>query len=64
LFGNRAIRQGHWKLVWGASDRRWELYNLTQDRTETNDLADQFPERVERMATQWQEWAKKTEVSQ
>ena len=64
LFGNRAIRQGNWKLVWGASDQRWELYNLTKDRTETNDLADQFPERVESMVTQWQEWAKKTEVTQ
>jgi arylsulfatase A-like enzyme len=64
LYGNRAIRRGDWKLVWGASDRRWELYNLVEDRTETNDLADQFPKRVKRMSAKWQEWATKTEVKQ
>ena len=62
LFGNRAIRQGHWKLVWGASDQRWELYNLAMDRTETNDLATEHPERVKAMAADWERWARMCEV--
>ena len=63
LYGNRAIRQGDWKLVWGASDKRWELYDLAADRTETNDLAAKNPERVEAMAAEWQRWATKCEVT-
>jgi arylsulfatase len=62
LYGNRAIRQGDWKLVWGASDKRWELYDLSADRTETNDLASQDPQRVKAMAAAWERWAEECEV--
>lgn len=63
LLGNRAVREGDWKLVWGASDKRWELYDLAADRTETKDLARSMPERVASMAAKWGAWAKKTEVT-
>ena len=33
----RALRQGPWKLV-SAKRGRWELYNIDQDRTESNDF--------------------------
>ena len=64
---NRAIRVGNWKLVLMASDRfpfdgKWELYNLAEDRTETNDLADKYPEKVEEMKSKWNEWAKRVNV--
>ena len=62
LYGNRAVRQGDWKLVWGASDRRWELYDMAADRTETNDLAAEHPQRVKAMAAEWERWARKCEV--
>jgi len=62
LMGNRAIRQGEWKLVSGASDRRWELYNLAVDRTETDNLAARDPERVKAMAADWKTWARQCEV--
>lgn len=61
LFGNRAIRQGDWKLVWGASEKRWELYDLKADRSETNNLAAKFPKRVNQMARDWEAWQKKIE---
>lgn len=61
--GNRAIRQGDWKLVWGTNRKTWELYDLAADRTETNDLAAEHPERVERMAQQWIAWAEQTGVA-
>ncbi|MCH2211222.1 MAG: arylsulfatase [Fuerstiella sp.] len=63
LFGNRAIRQGRWKLVWGAHAGTWELYDMKLDRTETNDLAPQFPGRVDQMQATWHEWARRTCVS-
>jgi len=61
LFGNRAIRQGDWKLVWGASERTWELYDLKADRSETNNLATKYPERVTTMARDWEAWQERTE---
>jgi len=63
LCGNRAIGQGDWKLVWGASDKRWELYDLAARRTETNDPAAKHPGRVAAMAAEWQRWAAKCEVT-
>jgi arylsulfatase len=61
LFGNRAVRDGKWKLVWGASDQRWELYDLSIDRSETTDLALKHPGRVKEMSTTWVTWAERTE---
>jgi arylsulfatase A-like enzyme len=58
--GNRAVRQGNWKLVWDNQFRRWELYDLAADRTETNDLAGQQPDRVRQMSEKWQAWAEET----
>ncbi|APZ96179.1 Arylsulfatase [Fuerstiella marisgermanici] len=60
LYGNRAVRQGKWKLVWGSNVRKWELFDMELDRTETNDLASQYPQRVKQMETDWLRWAKKT----
>jgi len=60
--GNRAVRRGDWKLVWDKLVKRWELYDLSQDRTETEDLASQQPQRVAELSTAWTEWAKKTGV--
>jgi len=55
--GNRALRQGDWKLV-AAKDDPWELYNLSTDRTETTNLATAHPEKVKALAKRWnQRWA-------
>ncbi len=60
--GNRALRAGEWKLV-SAEDGPWELYNITEDRTETNDLAAREPGRREAMANDWHRWAKRMGVN-
>ncbi len=60
--GNRAVRQGKWKLAWDKAFRRWELHDLEADRTETNDLAEQYPQRAEEMAEVWLAWAERTEL--
>jgi len=55
----RAIRQGDWKLVaFSRTPKKWELYNLAEDQTETRNLADQYPQRVEAMKAEWTVWAK------
>ena len=59
--GNRAVRQGDWKLV-SKHPGGWELYNIPADRTETNDLAFKDPGRVERMAALYDGWAKRCNV--
>ena len=40
--GNRAVRQGKWKLV-SKHPGGWELYDIDADRTEMHDLAAQNP---------------------
>lgn len=59
--GNRAIRQGDWKLV-GRRDAEWELYHITTDRTETNNLAVEHPDEFRRLRDQWERWAAKVNV--
>ena len=59
--GNRAIRQGNWKLVWDKLNNKkvWELYDLSKDRCELNDLAKSDPDRVQKMKEDWFAWADK-----
>lgn len=61
--GNRAVREGNWKLLWEKGGaRKWELYQLGADRTETVDRAGNQPALVERMARKWEAWATLTGV--
>lgn len=60
--GNRALRDGPWKLVAKGGGKPWELYNIPEDRAEQHDLAAGEPDRVEAMKTQWQGWAARAQV--
>lgn len=59
--GCSAVRVGDWKLVWDRLTRRWELYDMQADRTETHDLAEDMPDRVRELASRYNEWAVRTE---
>lgn len=59
--GNRAMRDGKWKLVW-ANDGPWELFDLDSDRTEMKDLTTKEPVRAAQMQRQWEGWARRTGV--
>lgn len=56
--GNRAVRDGQWKLVAKGIKGAWELYDIPADRTEMNNLAAKHPERVAKMTAQYEQWAK------
>jgi len=60
--GNHAVRDGDWKLVARGENGPWELYDLVDDRSEMNNLADKHPEKVETMSKAWFEWANRCKV--
>ncbi len=59
-----AIREGDWKLVTlnDRSDSEWELYHLAEDRSETKNLIDEYPEVAERLKAKWRRWAEECHV--
>ncbi len=53
--GNRALREGDWKVVSSGEDNNvWELYDLSTDRAESNNIAAKEPERLKAMAERWE----------
>jgi arylsulfatase len=59
--GNRAVRQGDWKLV-AQHGKAWELYDLSTDRLEGNNLAEKFPDRVTALTKLYDTWAERAQV--
>ncbi|MCC3305290.1 arylsulfatase [Sneathiella sp. HT1-7] len=68
MFGHRGIWQDGWKAVafhpMGTpfENDTWELYNLDEDFSESRNLADEHPERLEKMIESWWEEAKNNQV--
>ena len=65
IFGNRAVRQGDWKLRWeikpfGKGD--WELFNVAADPSERKDLAAERPEKVRDMVALWDDYVRTSHV--
>ena len=50
----KALRHGHWKITTIEDGGAWELYDLSVDRGETNDLADQNPEKLQELVQLWE----------
>ena len=53
----KAIRTGNWKLVLNKDQKKrakWELYDLSMDPNELNDLAERNPEKAHELAKLWQ----------
>jgi arylsulfatase len=53
--GGAAHRDGDWKIV-RRNGQPWSLFDLSKDRTETNDVAKHHPDRVTAMARAWNGW--------
>ena len=59
--GNRALRDGNWKIV-AKEIEKWELYDMSNDRSEMHDLAEKYPARVKKLTTQWDKIAARADV--
>ncbi len=66
---NAFVREGDWKLVGrsvspaaGLKPERWELYQITADGTELNDIAATHPDKVADLSSKWEAWAKRVGV--
>lgn len=59
-----AVRSGNWKLVSlnGTDANAWELYDLSDVRTETSNVVKQYPDRVRQLADEWTAWARQANV--
>jgi arylsulfatase len=59
--GNRAVREGRWKLVSRYPDE-WELFDLEADRTEQNNLVSREPRRAEGLRAKYEAYARRAQV--
>lgn len=66
VFGNRAIRQGDWKILHmlplAGGTGEWELFNLKDDPAELRDLSAKYPQRRQSMLKLWDEYARRNGV--
>lgn len=63
--GRAAVRCGDWKIVFIPKPKgpeKWQMYNLAKDPGEVHDLAEQDPERLERMIKMWDQYVLETGV--
>ncbi|HSB94839.1 MAG TPA: arylsulfatase [Spongiibacteraceae bacterium] len=65
LFGRRGLHQGNWKIVQlpapeGTGD--WQLYNLSNDPAEIDDLAASHPHKLEELLQLWDTYVAETGV--
>jgi arylsulfatase len=59
--GNKAVQRENWKLVCKYPGG-WELYNMTEDRTELHDVSAQFPEIIGELSALYEVWAARCNV--
>lgn len=65
LLGNRYVRKGDWKLVsitppFGTGE--WQLFNVEEDPGEQNDLAEEYSDKVNKLAGYYREYAARVGV--
>jgi len=61
-FPGAAIREGDWKLIERFEDGQVQLFDLTEDIGERNDLSGSEPERVNAMRDRLHAWYKETDA--
>ena len=64
---DRAVIDGEWKLVATKAGKKpykgkWELYDLSVDRSEENNLIEKHPEIAAELDAKWEKWAEENNV--
>jgi arylsulfatase len=65
VFGNRAVRQGEWKIRWQYKPfgkGTWELFNLSDDPSERVDRATERPDKVKALVDLWESYVRTNHV--
>lgn len=64
--GVRAVQQGDWRATWfpvPRGDAQWHLFNIADDPSESHDLRDIHPEKLQQMISLWNEYASENRVA-
>jgi len=56
----QAVRHADWKLVRWGKEKPWDLYKVTEDPTEINNLASLYPDTVKSMEEMFRIWKEET----
>jgi arylsulfatase A-like enzyme len=65
LMGSAAYRKGYWKVNWVHPPKgpgKWQLYDLSNDISEINDLAETHPDKLAELVALWERYAKEVGV--
>ncbi len=60
--GNRAVRDGKWKFIHVDDQIGDELYDIENDRAENYNVATKYPEVLNRLKGEWEQWASENHV--
>ena len=61
--GGKAARVENWKITQARSNNDWQLYNFTNDRTETENVDSRYPRIYQAMLNKWNQWACRVGIS-
>jgi len=56
------MRKGNWKIVKDIEDADWELYDMSTDLTESNNLAKINTTLLNQLIAEYELWTKKNSV--
>ncbi|QWF71237.1 arylsulfatase [Methylomonas paludis] len=64
-YGRAYLRSGQWKALWvepplGPADGHWQLFNIVNDRAETNDVSASHPDIVNQLYQSWTDYLHNT----
>lgn len=59
----QAVRDGKWKIVKQGLENDWSLFDLSDDPSETKNLAGANPEIVARMDAMFKAWKKRVSIT-
>ncbi len=65
LFNRKALKHGDWKLVWNEKPYGkdgWELYNLSNDPFESNDISEIHDTKLKEMIKYWDQYVQENGV--